>query len=514
MARKKVYAAIDVGSTEITLKIAELYKDALPRVLETLQRTLPLGTDTYTSGAISQPVLDACLQVLEGFVRTLEGYRVAECRAVATSAFREAANRDYALDQIERHSQLTLNILDNAEERSFHLLAASSRLPDFTSLISQGTLIVDVGSGSIQVTVYDKGQFIFSQNMLLGSLRIRDLLADLERRTADFAGLMEEYIASDLDNYRLLEPKGILYQNLVILGGELPYLKRLAGLDPEATAVLGTEQMDRLVQLLLSERPSDLASQSGIPVEHATLLLPTALILRKFVLYTGVKHLQLPSADLCDAVLIDFARQHYGFKPPHDTRQDTLNASRYIARRYHVNQHHTAFVEKAALLLFDETVRLHRLDARARLLLQVAVQLHDAGKYINMSKHHIQSRSLILASEIIGLSQRETALVAWTAGFHIGPFAMDLPGFSDLPQADRVVVAKLTAILRIANALDSGHQQKIASLEVGLETGRLVLQVKTRYDILLEIWALERQGRLFWQLFAHQPVIKIRSSRT
>ena len=90
---------------------------------------------------------------------------------------------------------------------------------------------------------------------------------------------------------------------------------------------------------------------------------------------------------------------------------------------------------------------------------------------------------------------------------------MDLPGFADLPQEDRIEVAKLTALVRIANALDSGYQQQIGRLDVTLEPGRLVLQVKTRHDILLEIWALERQGRLFQQLFAHQPVIKIRSIR-
>ncbi len=130
-----------------------------------------------------------------------------------------------------------------------------------------------------------------------------------------------------------------------------------------------------------------------------------------------------------------------------------------------------------------------------------------------MSKHHFNREASSWPGEIIGLSQRETALVAWDGGLPFRAFAMDLRDFQ-ICRKRIALSCKLTAILRIANALDSGHQQKIASLEVSLENGRLVLQVKTRHDILLEIWALERQGRLFWQLFAHQPVIKIRSSRT
>jgi exopolyphosphatase/guanosine-5'-triphosphate,3'-diphosphate pyrophosphatase len=78
-------------------------------------------------------------------------------------------------------------------------------------MINKGTLILDIGAGSIQASVYDKGEFIFTQNMLLGSLRVREILADLERQAADFGSLMAEYISGDLENYRMLEPKGTTY---------------------------------------------------------------------------------------------------------------------------------------------------------------------------------------------------------------------------------------------------------------------------------------------------------------
>lgn len=513
MARKKVYAAIDVGSHEIQLQIAELDKNDPPQVIDTMRRTLPLGTDTYTSGQISQAVLNECIAVLQGFVEEMKMYRIAAYRAVATSAFREAANQAYVLDQIEKSCGLRISILDNTEERAAHILAASTRMPDFTDLIRQGTLLVDVGSGSIQVTVYDKGQFVFSQNMLLGSLRIRELLSDLERRTADFAGLMDAYISSDLNHYRQLEPKGILYQNLIVLGKELVYLKKMTGLNPEKNAVLSVQTLEQLYRQLLETRPIELATGHGIPVDHATLLLPTAIILQKFVRFTDLVELHLPAADLCDAVQVSFAQANYGYKPSHDLAEDIISACRHIARRYHVNTQHVDFVERIALQLFDETTKLHRLQSRDRLLLQAAVILHDTGKYVNMSQHHVHSRNLILASEIVGLSSREIALVAWTAGFHIGSFAMDQPGFAGLSAQDRLTVAKMTALLRLANALDSGHQQKISDLTVVTEENRLTLQIRTKADLLLEIWALDRHSALFQELFGIRPVIKIRGAK-
>jgi exopolyphosphatase/guanosine-5'-triphosphate,3'-diphosphate pyrophosphatase len=161
-------------------------------------------------------------------------------------------------------------------------LLAAPRVTDAVLLPDQpGNSVVDVGSGSIQVSVYDKGQFIFSQNMLLGSLRIRDLLADLERRTADFAGLMEEYIASDLDNTACWNRKASCTRP-GHPGRRTALPQEAGGLDPEANAVSARSRWTAWFQLLLSERRLTWVPKQDSG-EHATLLLPTALILRKFV---------------------------------------------------------------------------------------------------------------------------------------------------------------------------------------------------------------------------------------
>ncbi|MEA4890230.1 MAG: HD domain-containing protein [Clostridiaceae bacterium] len=510
MARKKLFAAIDVGSHEIQMQIAELSKGELPQTVETIRRTLPVGTDTYVSGKISQPVLEACIAVLQGFVEQLRTYRIGAYRAVATSAFREASNRAFALDQINRSSDLDIEVLSNAEERAYHILATSARMEHFNELIRQGTLLVDIGAGSIQVTVYDKQQFIFSQNMLLGSLRIRELLSDLERRAGDFTGLMEEYISSDLDYYHLLEPKGILYKNLIVLGGEMAYLKKLAGYDPEALAVLSGKQFDQLYQQLLDSRPLDLSLNRDIPAEHATLLLPAAIIMRKFTRFTGVNSILLPTATLCDGILIDFARKKHGFVPEHDLNSDVISACRNIAKRFRIDLRHTDFVEKQALLIFDETSRLHRLNSRQRLLLQAAAILHDCGKYVNMSKHNIRSYNIIMATELIGLSRRERDIVAWTARFHTGKTFSDESSYTDLDAADQLVIAKLSALLRLADALDTAHQQKISEISVQIDESELILSVVSRQEVTLELWSLEKKGELFRELFGCQPKIKIR----
>ncbi len=513
MARRKTIAALDVGSHEIRLKIAEQSREAAPRLLETVSRTLAIGTDTYKSGWISEDVLRECIRVLTGLGEKLREYRVSEMRAVATSAFREARNLNYVLDQIDRACGIPIEVLSNPEERYFHMIAAAETVPDFQGLISQGTLVLDIGAGSIQVTVFDKGESIFSQNMLLGSLRIRELLADLERRTADFASLLEEYISSDLENYRMLEPKGTTYRHLVVLGGDTHYMKKLAGLPPDQYTQLTGVRFAELYQQLLQAKPLDLALEKGIPTEHASLLLPSAMMINKFLSFTGLKNIHLPSGTLCDGLLLDIAHRQADFPWNHDPQTDIVAACRQLARHYKVNRRHTEYVERIALQIFDEMTRLHRLKARQRLLLQLAAILHDVGKFINMTRHNLRTYSVILSAEIIGLNRTELEMVAWIARLFTGDIEFDTQAQTTLTAAARLQVAKLAAILRVADALDAGRSQKITAIETWAEEDSFFIQVTTSADITLEQWGLEQKDNLFRLVYGLRPRLKIRRQK-
>jgi exopolyphosphatase / guanosine-5'-triphosphate,3'-diphosphate pyrophosphatase len=514
MTKVKLFAVIDVGSHEIQMVIAELGKAEAPRTVERVRRTLAIGTDTYMQGKITQPVLNECMAVLSDFVDVLKSYHVAACRVVATSAFREALNAAYAVDQVKRASGLEIQILSNAEEQHFHIMAATSQMPAFRDMIQDGLLLVNIGSGSIQLTVYNKGEQVFSQNMLIGSLRIREMLADLERRTADFAGLMEEYISTDLNYYHLLEPKGIAYKNLVILGGETGYLKKLAGQDPDQISSLSARQFGQLYRQLLASRPIDLASGKSISVEHASLLLPSAIIIQKVISFTGAKDIIFPSATLCDGMLIKLAQERYDFQAVYDQAADVLSSCRHLASRFEVDRRHTEFVEKAALRIFDETSHLHGLPERSRLLLQAAAILHDSGKYINLAKHSIRSHDILKANEIIGLQSGEQDILAWTARMHSGKSAVNERNFLELSPEDQLQSIKLAALLRLADALDYGHKQKVGEFTVYLNDSELVISVAPRRDMTLEIWSFDNKAKLFLDVFGVQPVIKVKRQLT
>lgn len=514
MPNKKRSAAIDVGSHETRLYIAETPNQSAPLIIETVRRTLPIGTDTYNIGSISQPLVQECIGILAGFADKIREYKILDVVAVATSAFREATNCFQVLDQINRETGISIRVLSNAEEKYYHTLALSELLPDFAELIRQGTLIVDIGSGSVQATAYDKGDFIFSQNMLLGSLRLRELLADLQRLTSDYAALLEEYISSDLDNYRMLEPKKMSYENLIVLCGDLPYLKRMAvSLHPGsegARPFLTQKAFEMVYQRLLTDQPRGLTIDFDIPAENATLLLPTAMIMRKFLEFTGTSGFIVPSAALCDGLLLEVSVKQHDYKPRYDQIRDLLSACRQIANRFRTERKHSEWVEKTALAIFDDTVKLHRLTDRHRLQLQVAAILHDCGKYINMTQHNIRSYNIIMSIELIGLSQEEREVAAYTARFYSESRLDADAHYNLMPENEKLLIAKLSAILRLADALDTGHKQKITELKLQIDDENLTLIVSTAKDIMLEQWSVEHTGYLYKDVYGLTPRIRIR----
>ena len=132
-----------------------------------------------------------------------------------------------------------------------------------------------------------------------------------------------------------------------------------------------------------------------------------------------------------------------------------------------------SYTHLLALTIFDKMKSVHGLDRRERLLLQIAVLLHDCGKYINMAQSSACSYNIIMATEIIGLSHAEREMVANVVRFNSSLFMSyeELAAGSLLDREEYLIIAKLTAILRVANALDRSHKQKIKDIKVSMKGG-------------------------------------------
>jgi exopolyphosphatase/guanosine-5'-triphosphate,3'-diphosphate pyrophosphatase len=159
--------------------------------------------------------------------------------------------------------------------------------------------------------------------------------------------------------------------------------------------------------------------------------------------------------------------------------------------------------------LFDETKHLHNLNLEHRLLLEVAALLHDIGMFINVNDHHKHTHYLLTATPVIGLGASQMAIVANVARYHRKSFPKSShDAYRMLSAKDRVVVSKLAALLRLADAMDNEHASKVSDFETEYRKPRLTITLKGEGDMLLEKWALANKAAFFEEVYSAKLAIQ------
>ena len=192
----------------------------------------------------------------------------------------------------------------------------------------------------------------------------------------------------------------------------------------------------------------------------------------------------------------------YGDKKA-SSRDQVVTSALQIGRRYAFDEQHATSVARYATQLFDETRSLHNLSLEYRTLLEVAALLHDIGHFISMNDHHKHTLYLLMSTPIIGLSKEQIGLVANVARYHRKSFPKPQhEAYSILTSKDRVIVAKLAAILRLADAMDNEHASKVSTFSVEYKKPKFVMKLKGEEDLLLEKWALMKKSAMFEEVFS------------
>jgi exopolyphosphatase/guanosine-5'-triphosphate,3'-diphosphate pyrophosphatase len=509
--RSELIAGIDIGSHYLRMKISEVNEKGEVKTIENLKRAISLGKDTFNIGKVRFETLEKACEILKGFKRVLKEYNVKTYRAVATSAIREAENREYIIDQIKLKTGLNIDVIDSAEEKFLTYKSIRENLPNYKKFRNEGALIVDVGSGSSEISIYNNGHLVFSKSIRIGSLRIKEVLSSLERRTLDFPNILEEYIESTLDaiaDYRLQKE----IKNFIALGGEILTISKLCNKtnNYEELKFIKMEDFLRLYEELMYKPVHQLIDKYNLSIETASILLPSVMLFKKFLDMTSSEGVYAPLVSLRDGIISDIIDKKYNTSRNKEFNEDIISSVRYMAQRYMYNNNHSYDVEEKALILFDSLKKLHGLGDRERLLLQIASILHDIGKFINLNQHYLSSYNIIISSNLIGISKSELEMIANIVRYHsdVVP-SYEHENFKKLSEKNRVTVAKLVSMLRMADSLDSSHKQKIKNVKVSLKGRNVIIKGESVLDSLLEEWTFETKSEFFKEVFGYLPILKI-----
>lgn len=505
------FAAIDIGSYNVAMEIFEISKKQGLKSLDYVDQRMELGRETYAQGRISNNMVKKLCDVLNDFKRIMKEYQVADYRVCATSPLREAENAEIVLGKILQNTGMKVEVLSNSEQRFLGYKSIACTEADFPKIIAKGTAVLDIGGGSIQISLFDKDNLITTQNIKLGNLRIRERLMSLENSTLHYETLVEEFIQNEIVSFKKIHLKDRKIENVILMGDYIPdILVNYVG----EQRVIKKEQFMDLYQKIISRSPIELAMYLNIPLENASLLLPTAIIYRRFMDEFGADTIWAPGTQLTDGMAYDYAEKMKLIKSTHNFNNDIVMAAKNIGKRYGVSKPHVQSVEKIALAIFDGMKKFPGLGSRERLLLQCAVYLHDCGKYVSLADAADCNYQIVMATEIIGISHMEREMIAQIVRFNTLPMeSYDvLSETLDLGIDEYLTVNKLTAILRLANAMDRSHLQKVEQIRASLRDDKLVLNIVSNKDYALEQGLLGEKIDFFEDVFGIRPVLKVKRS--
>ncbi len=517
----KTFAAVSIGSAVTEMKIFEFTQRRVMREVECVSTRINLGLDVYEQGRISREHVDELCAVLNDFKRTMSGYKVAAYRVFATSAFRESRNKRFLCDYIEKQTGLDIDVFTNAEQRFVDYQAIASVSAEFERIIANATAIVDLSGSSTQISLFDKDKLITTQHIRVGNITTRENLLPLAKNSEHFEKLVRELMDYELTGFTKLYQKDRKIRNLIVLGGglnemlsmkdreelrELLQEKEETGKIPSLTK----EQFELVYEDLIAHTPDEIAKKYELPSDMTDAIVPSAVICRSLIESFDVDVVWMPGFSLNDGVAYDYGVRMGLITRRHSFDEDILAAARSISKRYKTGQAHIRNIGDIAVEIFDHMKKVHGLGQRERLLLQIAVILHSCGKFISLTDVSDCAYNIILATEIIGLSQEERAIVAYTVKYNTSRFIYydELETRTDLDEKEYMTVAKLTAILRIANSLDRTHKQKCSNVTVTLKEHELKIAVASQEDLSLERGAFDEKVDFFEEVFNVRPVLK------
>lgn len=499
----RTVGVIDIGANSVRMAIAQVWPDGRIEALERTQRPVALGHDTFVDGRLGQQAMNTAIGILRDCTKLLDLYGVETVRAVATSAVREADNSDAFVDRVALAVGLDLEVLDPTEESRLVVSALRDAVDPSVGLGSGRALIADVGGGSTLLTVLEDGIITASESYGIGSIRLQEHLAATREPTSRTVGLLRHRIASVVDIVRRTMPLDQM-GSLIAVSEDAQFAAEHAGTPHSSgkrVSLVPRDGFDRLVGECVGHAPERLARTYGIPFPTAVRLVPALLVYQTLLRATGVEQMAVCAVSMRDGLLLDLARLATGEEDT-ELAESAVRSAKTIGEKYRVDANHAEHVAHLATVLFDELQAEHGLNRRHRLLLRVAAVLHECGKFVSNRSHHKHSYYLIANSEVFGLSRREIRVAAHIARYHrrSWPKSSHLE-YMTLPREERMAVTKLASLLRVADALERGHQQQVRDLTFERRAGELTLYVLGVVDLTLERRALAEKADLFEETF-------------
>ncbi|MGH9530558.1 MAG: exopolyphosphatase [Terriglobales bacterium] len=500
------FAAVDIGSNSVRLKIARLTGGRLREIHEDREVTR-LGESVFRDGFLSPEAIASTVRVLRRFHRAMQKAGADTVRVVATSALRDARNSRAFLEWVRSSTGWKVEIISGLEEaRLIHLGIVS-----LTRVSASPALLMDLGGGSCELTISAGGHIRDTVSLPLGAVRLTNefLRHDPPRKTEirQLRGFITREIERIAGRTIRAKPKVVIAtsgtaESLAAVCHGLYKTKR-----PRATTV-SRAQMRRIAKLLANLPLEKRRTLSGVGPRRAEIIVAGAAVYTELLERCQLPGFRYSPLGLRDGLLAQMTAEYdRGTRSRKQLESERWDSIRAAIAHYGVEMHHALKVRQSAMELFSVLKSVHRLPPEYQEWLSAAAMLYEVGDFVNRNGRHRHAYYIISHSEILGYSLQQRRIIAAIARY-LGksrPTATDGP-MQALAAEDQDCVPKASLLLRLARALDLGRSGTVSTIRIKIAAGgvRLLLVPKLRASVDLELWAVEKEIDYFREIFGRE----------
>lgn len=507
-------AVIDIGTSAVRMTIAEVSNGNI-RILDFLQQAVSLGKDTFTDGAIQKERTEECVRVLRSFRRAIDEFGITDpkrIRAVATTAVREAENRQAFLDRLYMATGFQIEVLEEADTTRLTYLSVLPHIKADKALADSPVLVTEVGGGNTEILLLHKQNVLLSHDYRLGSLRMRQMLDTFHSPVIHQREVIINHIERTMDQIRGQITRCANLQ-MVAIGGDARFAasRIQPEHDLEKPVRIHVGQLLQFTDSILSLSVNEIERKYHISFPEAETVGLSLLVYLCLARTFKLKEIIVSPINMRHGLLLEIAG---GAVWTDEFREKILWSAIETVRKFHADEKHALHVADLSRTIFRSLQAEHQLGPHHEFLLQVAALVHDVGLFISSSNHHKHSMYLIQNSDIFGLSRHDLLLVSLIARYHrrAVPKVTHVE-YMNLDRDTRLVIAKLAAILRTADALDVSHSQRVHKITCRLDRARCTITAPDVDDLSLEQIAVRQKGPMFEDVYGASVVLRKSPSR-
>lgn len=512
----KTLAAIDVGTNSFHLIIVKVLEGQKFSVIAKEKAVVRLGESPSQIKHLSSEAMKRGIEAMKIFamMATQTGSPI---RAVATSAVREAANRDDFIRRVFEATGIEIEVVSGFEEARLIYLGVLQALQVFNDRIA----LFDIGGGSTEFVIGERGKILYANSFKIGAIRMTQRFFTTEKVTENQVEDCRLFVRGEIyhaaqairnSNSKTLIASSGTAQTIVAM-----VLAARGETVPESLngVRIARSQIRQIVERIIKAKSyRERAALPGVDPRRADILVAGAVVMETILNDCGFDEFMISSYALREGIVLDTIHKFHGgidggLAHLSDLRYETVMK---IGRMFSFDEAHARHVADLALSIYDALAPLHRLEEDSRELLEAAALLHDIGYYISHSSHHKHSLYLIQNAEALGFTNDEIAVIANVARYHRKSHPKKShPAFAVLPPEDQMKVRYLAAILRVADGFDRTHRRNVETLDTTYDGRTITFTMHCRPEAnpAFELWSVNRKKGLMEETFGRDVAVPV-----